>query len=647
MEPSAAFKRLAKRTEITAPLEQMMSCNGLVNSATALIREAHGCVMEPLTLAHAERAYISYVKVVTIVMERLPLHAKFSDFRKTPQFQAINRKASHCLELAEVLKPRLLKLYKVEYDRAQQQQKRQREQRGHKEQSEQGIGDGWELLEALNPPTALDHVTPAPLPSPTKATIPKPSTSTTDACASQPSSQDKSNAIPSTEELMQRLAAITATTATAATASSLSSPAASASTPTVPPDTLDSTPTTVSPMLAGKQQPIQAHIQSRDETSAQHPMPYRPSSYEPSQQPANRLQPHVEPVHKHQPASLGDLYAAALGTPSPSSSQQYSSQPTLTTSSSQPSSTPSTTTATDTYNALVKQWTSSSSATSTPTGAPGHQPFQPHAYQPATYTSPHTTTTTNSSYSPASHGTSYTPFTPYTPYAPPQQPMSQRSSHSRTHRPAPGTSLGLGVDLRAPAWHGDTYRHQLHASATDSTCFRPVIIAQGAILDFLKRAKANSTNNKETCGVLAGKIGDDGVLTISHIIIPKQTGSSDCCTMTEEGETSLFAYQSEHDLITMGWVHTHPSQTAFLSSVDLHTSFPFQIMMPEALAIVCSVKYSDTQAFHLTPRGMSDIGRCRERGFHPHTNADSLFQPSSHVFTTPPATAPCAIIDLR
>jgi hypothetical protein len=26
-----------------------------------------------------------------------------------------------------------------------------------------------------------------------------------------------------------------------------------------------------------------------------------------------------------------------------------------------------------------------------------------------------------------------------------------------------------------------------------------------------------------------------------------------------------------HDLITLGWIHTHPSQKCFLSSIDLHT----------------------------------------------------------------------------
>ena len=40
-------------------------------------------------------------------------------------------------------------------------------------------------------------------------------------------------------------------------------------------------------------------------------------------------------------------------------------------------------------------------------------------------------------------------------------------------------------------------------------------------------------------------------------------------------------------------MQTHPSQTAFLSSVDLHTHYPYQCLMPESVAIVCSAKFNE------------------------------------------------------
>lgn len=40
-------------------------------------------------------------------------------------------------------------------------------------------------------------------------------------------------------------------------------------------------------------------------------------------------------------------------------------------------------------------------------------------------------------------------------------------------------------------------------------------------------------------------------------------------------------------------LQTHPTQTAFLSSVDLHTHCSYQLMLPEAVAIVCSPKHKE------------------------------------------------------
>lgn len=40
--------------------------------------------------------------------------------------------------------------------------------------------------------------------------------------------------------------------------------------------------------------------------------------------------------------------------------------------------------------------------------------------------------------------------------------------------------------------------------------------------------------------------------------------------------------------VASGWIHTHPRQECFLSSVDLHTHCGFQSLLPEAIAIVCA-----------------------------------------------------------
>jgi STAM-binding protein len=117
---------------------------------------------------------------------------------------------------------------------------------------------------------------------------------------------------------------------------------------------------------------------------------------------------------------------------------------------------------------------------------------------------------------------------------------------------------------------------------------RTVVVPETTMDKFLKLALANTRANIETCGILAGRLAQNKLI-ISHVILPKQKGTADSCnTMNEE---EIFDIQDTYNLITLGWIHTHPSQTAFLSSVDLHTHCSYQLMMPEAIAIVCSPKY--------------------------------------------------------
>ncbi|KAF7722633.1 hypothetical protein EC973_002905 [Apophysomyces ossiformis] len=135
---------------------------------------------------------------------------------------------------------------------------------------------------------------------------------------------------------------------------------------------------------------------------------------------------------------------------------------------------------------------------------------------------------------------------------------------------------------------------------------------------FLEIAQPNTQRNIETCGILAGKLRNN-ILTVTTLIIPKQTGTSDTCTT--ENEEELFEFQDKHDLLTFGWIHTHPTQSCFLSSVDLHTHCSYQLMLPEAIAIVCAPKHKpDFGIFRMTdPPGLDIISTCKaERAFHPH-----------------------------
>uniref|UniRef100_A0A1A9WN38 MPN domain-containing protein n=1 Tax=Glossina brevipalpis TaxID=37001 RepID=A0A1A9WN38_9MUSC len=158
---------------------------------------------------------------------------------------------------------------------------------------------------------------------------------------------------------------------------------------------------------------------------------------------------------------------------------------------------------------------------------------------------------------------------------------------------------------------------------------RTILIPQDTMDVFLHLAQRNTDKNIETCGILAGRLSQNH-LYITHVIIPKQHGNADSCTTMSEEE--IFDVQDQKNLITLGWIHTHPSQTAFLSSVDLHTHCSYQLMMPEAIAIVCAPKYQTNGFYILTPAyGLNYIAECRDTGFHPHPNDPPLYMDAQHI----------------
>ncbi|XP_015606671.1 STAM-binding protein-like A [Cephus cinctus] len=177
----------------------------------------------------------------------------------------------------------------------------------------------------------------------------------------------------------------------------------------------------------------------------------------------------------------------------------------------------------------------------------------------------------------------------------------------------------------------------------DKLALRDVILPNMLMQEFLKLALSNTIKNKETCGILAGRL-ERNQLLVTHLLIPQQTGSPDSCAT--HNEEDIFDYQDQHSLITLGWVHTHPTQTAFLSSVDLHTHCSYQLMMAEAIAIVCAPKYRETGFFTLTPEyGLNFIANCRETGFHPHPTEPALYTNAKHCKVD--GSALIEVVDLR
>uniref|UniRef100_A0A8C0LKA9 STAM binding protein like 1 n=1 Tax=Canis lupus dingo TaxID=286419 RepID=A0A8C0LKA9_CANLU len=201
--------------------------------------------------------------------------------------------------------------------------------------------------------------------------------------------------------------------------------------------------------------------------------------------------------------------------------------------------------------------------------------------------------------------------------------------------------LGAFADLPAPsraascAGHSPPVTRALKPAATLSAVqnlvvegLRRVVLPRDLCHKFLLLAESNTVRGIETCGILCGKLMHNE-FTITHVIVPKQSAGPDYCDV--ENVEELFGVQDQHGLLTLGWIHTHPTQTAFLSSVDLHTHCSYQLMLPEAIAVVCSPKHKDTGIFRLTNAGMLEVSACKKKGFHPHTKDPRLFSVCKHV----------------
>lgn len=191
---------------------------------------------------------------------------------------------------------------------------------------------------------------------------------------------------------------------------------------------------------------------------------------------------------------------------------------------------------------------------------------------------------------------------------------------------------------------------------------------------FLSAASKNTRLNLETCGILCG-ILKSNALFITRLVIPEQTSTSDTCETVNEQE--LFDYCDREELMVLGWIHTHPTQTCFMSSRDLHTHVGYQVMMPESIAIVCAPSkepryvgpcYLIPQPLHpqfrqraaantrpswgcfrLTdPPGKQAILSCNQPGiFHPHSVENIYTEALKPGHVVELRNAPLEMLDMR
>jgi hypothetical protein len=105
---------------------------------------------------------------------------------------------------------------------------------------------------------------------------------------------------------------------------------------------------------------------------------------------------------------------------------------------------------------------------------------------------------------------------------------------------------------------------------------------------------------------------------VECLFIPQQSGTKDTCKVTPAHDPELLLRKClEHGWQALGWIHTHPTYDAFLSSVDQHMQFHHQSTGPHCVAAVVG-KDGNTEFFKLTEDGMNFIATCHTSGFHEH-----------------------------
>lgn len=131
----------------------------------------------------------------------------------------------------------------------------------------------------------------------------------------------------------------------------------------------------------------------------------------------------------------------------------------------------------------------------------------------------------------------------------------------------------------------ERYTFRPAAYLENGTPIRPIFLPAGMREEFLRVAAPNTRQGLEMCGILCGT-SVNNALFISCLVIPQQTCTSDTCET--DNEEAVMEFCMREDLMVFGWIHTHPTQTCFMSSRDLHTQSGYQVMMPESIAIVCA-----------------------------------------------------------
>ena len=101
------------------------------------------------------------------------------------------------------------------------------------------------------------------------------------------------------------------------------------------------------------------------------------------------------------------------------------------------------------------------------------------------------------------------------------------------------------------------------------------------------------------------------------------TGHTVWETNVPEAGVELLGILERSESRVIGWIHSHPTFDAFLSSIDQHMHYQLQREDARCVALVTD-KDDQVKSFRLTDAGMAKLETCTEQGFHKHVDADGV-----------------------
>ena len=147
---------------------------------------------------------------------------------------------------------------------------------------------------------------------------------------------------------------------------------------------------------------------------------------------------------------------------------------------------------------------------------------------------------------------------------------------------------------------------------------------------FRKVSEENTKKGLEIEGILAGEFCESHFQVI-HLLILEQKTAPDSWEVEDERQlTNYFTYHPS--LTLLGFIHTHPRMTSFLSSVDLHTLRDYACDNKSMVSIVLVPERNTSTAFVLTNLGHEKLAKCKKKSFHKHNeNVKNWYKEATHA----------------